>query len=74
MNLDSGFDDPDLTKGDGEPVDPSMCLCCEDVPAICHDTDLGPVCADCSHHLGTAIAWLVQTPGISANASTSSNR
>jgi hypothetical protein len=66
MNLDSGFDDPDLG--------PAMCLCCEEKPAICHDTDLGPVCADCSHHLGIAIGQLVQTHGIASHASQQFNR
>lgn len=66
MNLDSGFDDPDFA--------PPMCLCCEATPAICYDTDLGPVCGDCSYHLGLAIGQLVQTPGIAAHASPESNR
>lgn len=69
--IESGFDDPwgEVDPDLGQP----MCLCCEEKPAICHDTDLGPVCGDCSHYLGTAIAWLVNTPGIAVHASTETN-
>lgn len=64
--IDSGFDDPDLG--------PPLCLCFEEKPAICHDTDLGLICGDCAHDLARAIVLLVNTPGIAAHASAQSNR